>query len=338
MSAGSATGIAVVIDDGYADYGIERAALAPFGLSLEVRPCRGRPEAVPEAVRGARAVFVRESPLTAQALAGLAPGAAVVRYGVGVDAIDLAAAARLGVVVANVPDYGVEEVSDHALALLMAVTRRLPQADAALRAGRWGAPRPATRRLAGLTLGIVGFGRIGQAFARKCAGLGFARILVSDPRAALPVGLEAASLDDLLARADAVSLHLPMNAANASLLSRARLFAMKPGAVLINTARGGLVDEAGLIAALEAGHLSGAGLDVFGTEPLGADHPLAARPDVVLTDHYGWASPQAEAELQQKAAAEIARILSGTRPIHWVNAPPAYDWPAPPFPIADPDC
>lgn len=312
--------LAVVLDAGYDDHAPEQAVLAPHGLTVIERACHGDPAAVLRAVEGAAAVLVRESPISDAAMAAMPGCRAIVRYGVGVDNIDLAAAARRGIPVANVPDYGIEEVSDHALALLLAVERRIASRDAAVRAGAWNiARREPMRRLTDLTLGIVGHGRIGQAFHRKAAALGFARVLIHDPGAP-----GAVPLDDLLAQSDIVSLHLPLTPATAGLIGPERIARMKPGASLINTARGGLVDERALIAALASGRLRGAGLDVLATEPPDPANPLLAMPQVVLTDHTGWYSESSVADLQRKAAEEVARVLSGDRPRHWVNAPPAY--------------
>lgn len=312
--------LAVVLDAGYDDHAIEQAVLDPFGLKVVERACHGDPEAVLRAVQGAVAVLVRESPITAKAMDAMPACRVIVRYGVGVDNIDLSAAARHGIPVANVPDYGIEEVSDHALALLLAVERRIVPRDAAVRAGRWNIARTEPmRRLTELTLGIVGHGRIGQAFHRKAAALGFARVLVHDPS-----DPGSTDLDALLAAADIVSLHLPLTPATAGLISPDRIARMKPGASLINTARGGLVDEAALAAAIAAGRLRGAGLDVFATEPPLPDNLLLALPQVVLSDHTGWYSESSIADLQRKAAEEVARVMAGQTPRHWVNQAPIY--------------
>lgn len=320
------TRLAVVLDDGYADHTLEADVLAPLGLTVVERPCHGDPDMVCRMVQGAHAVFVRESPVTAQAMDAMQECRVIVRYGVGVDAIDLNAAAARGIVVANVPDYGIEEVSDHALALLLAVERRLVTRDAQVRAGGWNISRTEPmRRLGTLTLGIIGQGRIGQAFRRKASALGFAQILVHDPSAP-----HSCALDDLLAQSDIVSLHIPLNAQTEHLIDATRIGQMKRGASLINTARGGLVDEVALAAAIKRGSLRGAGLDVFSKEPPSADNPLLALPQVVITDHSGWYSESSVQDLQRKAAEEVARVLSGQAPRHWVNGPPL-------FPFIDPN-
>jgi D-3-phosphoglycerate dehydrogenase / 2-oxoglutarate reductase len=312
--------LAVVLDAGYDDHGPEEAVLSPLGLQVVERPCHGDQKAVLRAVEGARAVLVRESPLTASAMDAMPDCHVIVRYGVGVDNIDLVAAAERGITVANVPDYGIEEVSDHALALLLAVERRIVPRDKAVRAGGWNIARAEPmRRLTMLTLGIIGHGRIGQAFHRKAAALGLARVLIHDPS-----DPGSCDLDDLLTGSDIVSLHVPLTPGTAALIGADRIARMRPGASLINTARGGLVDEGALAAAIASGRLRGAGLDVFAIEPPSSDNPLLALPQVVLSDHTGWYSEASIADLQRKAAEEVARVLRGESPRHWVNAPPAY--------------
>lgn len=301
----------VVVDGGYDSYDTERAVLAPLGAELVVAPCEGDPARVVEVARDADAVMVRETPLPAETLDRLERLRAIVRYGVGTDNIDVGYALGRGIAVANVPDYGVEEVSEHALALLLAVKRRLFQRDAAVRAGAWGDVRALPiHRTRGATLGLIGAGRIGLAFLEKARPLGFARTLVYS-RDVLPVGAEAADPERICREADVVSLHVPLTAQTRNLIDARRLAAMKPTAILINTARGGLVDEAALAEALRAGRLLGAGLDVFAEEPLPADSPLRQAPNCVLSDHSAWYSEEAVQDLQRKAAEEVRRALSG---------------------------
>lgn len=313
--------VVAVLDEGYGSYAIEEAVLAPLGAVLAVRPCRGDLMAARAAMRDATAVLVRETPIDAAAIATAPDLRAIVRYGVGVDNIDLAAARLRRVYVANVPDYGVEEVSDQALALLMAVARRVVARDRAVRAGAWNVARSQPmHRLAGKTLGMVGYGRIGRAFHRKAAALGFARTLVFDPaRTVPPEGTTLAELATLCAEADVISLHAPFTPATRHMIGRAELARMKPTAILVNTSRGGLVDEVALAEALAQGRLFGAGLDVFEREPPDEDSPLLALPNLVVSDHTGWYSEESVADLQRKAAEEVARALRGERPRSWVN-------------------
>jgi D-3-phosphoglycerate dehydrogenase len=253
----------------------------------------------------------------------------VVRRGVGYDNIDVAAATRLGVVVANVPDASVEEVSDHALSLLLTVERRVCELDNAVRVGEWERDpsvvqslRRGIRRFGELTLGIVGLGRIGAALARKAGGL-YGRILTADPAvtagAARTAGVELVALPDLLRAADHVSLHVPMSSANHSLIGAAELATMRPDAVLVNTARGGLVDEVALLAAIRRGDIAGAGLDATDREPLPKNDPMLRSSRIVLTAHSAAWSRTAEADLVNRSVAAAIRLVRGEVPEAVVN-------------------
>lgn len=316
--------VVVILDDGYGDTRIEAEVLEPLGAAIVLRPCQGDAGAVRHAVEGANAVLVRESPVDRLAIAAMPGCKGIVRYGVGIDNIDRLAAAEAGIVVANVPDYGIDEVSDHALALLMVVGRRIVSRDKAVRAGAWNVSRAEPmHRFAGGTLGLIGAGRIGRLFAQKALGLGFQRVLVHDPYAPeVPDGWEQADPDRICREADAISLHAPLTPETHHIIDAARLASMKPTAILINTSRGGLIDTAALARVLEGGGILGAGLDVFETEPPDRSHPIFRAPNAVLTDHTGWYSEQSIRDLRRKAAEEIARILTDQDPRNPV-APPA---------------
>ena len=313
--------IVVILDDGYDHYEAERAILAPLGAEVVLRPCRGDAAKVAEALRDATAAIVRESPVTEAAIAGAPRLRAIVRSGVGVDNIALAAAKARGIPVCNTPDYGTEEVSDHALALLMALWRRLPQSAARLAEGGWGVPRSLPQwRIRGRTLGLIGLGRIGAAFLRKARPLGFSRILIADPGLATPP--EGCTLVDAMTiarEADAISLHAPALPATHHIVNAAFLAAMKPTAFLVNTSRGTLIDEAALAAALREGRIAGAGLDVYEAEPPAMDNPLRTAPNAILTDHAAWYSEDSIADLQSMSAEEVARVLRGEAPLNQVN-------------------
>lgn len=313
--------LVVVLDEGYGGTEIEAAVLAPVGARVVERPCHGRAAEVRRAVAGADAVLVRESPVDAEAIAAMPACRAIVRYGVGVDNIDRDAATARRIFVANVPDYGVEEVSDHALALLLAVARRIVWRDRAVRSGAWNVARDEPmHRLDGKTLGLVGYGRIGQAFHRKARALGFARTLVYDPfRKTALDGAEPCDLLQLCAQSNAISLHAPLTPETLHLIGRTQLGLMKPTAILVNTSRGGLIDPVALHDALVEKRIFGAGLDVFEEEPPAKDNPLFALPNVVVTDHTGWYSEESVEDLRRKASEEIARVFSGETPRHWVN-------------------
>lgn len=270
-------------------------------------------------------------PFDAAALESLPDTRAIVRRGIGTDNVDVDAATRLGILVANVPDASVEEVSDHALALLLALERRIVSLDALVHAGAWQrdmtgiiAARSGIRRLGELTLGVVGFGRIGRALARKAAGI-YGRVVVADPvvsaEAAAAAGVELVPLDSLLAEADHISLHAPLVAETRHLIGEGVLDRLRPGAIVVNTSRGGVVDQDAVVRALrgEAPRLGGIGLDVTDPEPLPADHPLLSTPGVVVTAHSAVASTTAARELARRSIDAAIDLLEGRLPASVVN-------------------
>jgi D-3-phosphoglycerate dehydrogenase len=315
--------LVVAIDDGYAAYDQEEAIIGAAGGRFELRPCRRDPAATLAAVRDASVVLVREGPLPRAAVDAMAHGLGIVRYGIGVDNIDREAARERRIAVANVPDYGTDEVAMQTVALAYAVARAVPQHAAEVRAGRWstGVLRP-LHRLRGGVLGLVGYGRIARRTHELLAGVGFARTLVHDhhvdPRHP-PAGCEAADVDTICREADLISLHLPLTDSTRHLIDARRIALMRPTTILVNTARGGLVDSDALAEALAAGRLHGAGLDVLDREPPDPAHPLLALPNAVLTNHIGWYSEQSMRDLQRLAAEEAARLLRGEPPLNWLN-------------------
>ncbi|MCA3251033.1 MAG: C-terminal binding protein [Pseudomonadota bacterium] len=315
-----AMALVVAIDDGYPSYDQEERLLGAAGAAFAVRPVRGRADAVAAAAADADIVFVRESPLPRDALERLTRCRAVIRYGIGVDNIDQQAARERRIYVANVPDYGIDEVSSQAVALALACSRRLLMHDAEVRAGRWstGVLAPMVR-WRGRTLGLVGFGRIARMTHEKLVGFGFGRVLAHDPHVELPPGVLPAGIDEICREADLISLHAPLVADTRHLIDERRIGLMRPTAILVNTARGGLVDLDALADALRQGRLMGAGLDVFETEPPDPRHPLFALPNVVVTNHIGWYSEEAMRDVQRKAAEEAVRVLQGQPPRHWLN-------------------
>lgn len=253
--------------------------------------------------------------MTDLALASADQCLGVVRAGVGFNNIDVAAAAARGIVVCNVPDYGTEDVADHALMMLLALARQLLPCDAAIRAGGWDYTRAQTApRMRGKTLGIVGCGRIGSAMALRAKALGL-DILFFDPLAApgldKALGIRRAeSLEELLRASDYVSLHCYLDETTHHLINAAALRQMKPGALLINTARGPVVDQDALLAALDSGQIAGAALDVVEREPLDDDR-LRQHPSVILTPHCAFYTLEGFIEMRRKAAEEVRRILLG---------------------------
>nr|WP_221380660.1 C-terminal binding protein [Actinoplanes polyasparticus] len=310
----------VITDCDHGDVDRERALLEPrFGLT--VADCRTEDDVLAVAAE-ADAVICQYAPITDRVLAGLQRCRVVVRYGVGYDNIDTEAAAARGIWVANVPDYGVEEVAAHALALSLTLLRGVDRLARRVRAGEWDyRPARPLRRISGLTLGVIGYGRIGATYARMAAGLG-ARIVVADVRrldaGELLPGAVAVSLPELLAEADLISVHVPAGADGGVLLGPAEIAAMRPGAYLVNTARGALVDQAALLAALDDGRLAGAGLDVLADEPPPATG-LIAHERVVVTPHSAWYSEEAFRMLKDDAAREVVRVLDGEPPRNPVN-------------------
>jgi D-3-phosphoglycerate dehydrogenase len=295
------------------------------GMGYHVRHQVGLSD--PSGLKDADALMVTVQEVTAAVLTAMPAGKIVARVGTGLDSIDLDEAARRGVQVTYVADYSVDEVSTHAIALLLACARRIPQYLDLVRTGRWDSTGAGTiRRLSEQTLGIAGFGRIGQAVARKGRGLGL-RVLVCDPYQSgddiKAAGCEAARWDQLLAESDFISLHVPLTPDSERLIGAAALRAMKPTAVLINTARGGLVDEAALAAAIAAGEIAGAALDVLATEPPSADSPLLADPRVLITPHGAWYSTEAQHDVAVRACEDVQRVLSGQPPRSPANKPVA---------------
>lgn len=304
---------AVVILPGYREHDIERQAMADHGLSLSELDWGGDRERLAEGVADAEIVFVRDTILDRDCILGMRRARGIVRYGVGVDTIDRAAAAERNIIVARVPDYGADiEVADHAVALFLAVKRRIVTRDRDVRRGLWqiGQAEP-IGRIAGMTAGFIGYGRIARAVAARLRAFGIGRCLAFDPylQPGTVADVDMVDLETLAAECGVISLHAPASAANHHIVGEHFLSRMRPDAILINTARGPLIDEAALAAALASGRIFGAGIDVFETEPpLGS--PLLGLPNVVLSDHAGWYSEVTVANLQRGAAEQAGQILT----------------------------
>jgi len=273
--------------------------------------------------RDADAVLVTYAKLPGELLRQLTRCKAIGRFGLGVDNIDIPAAAALGITVTYVPDYCMQEVSDHAMALLLALVRKVPLSNKLVQSGRWEVPPIVPiHRLSGRVLGLVGFGNTPRALAPKAKAFGL-RVVTYDPYAPTDVlanaGVEGVGFDQLLGMSDFVSVHAPLSPATRGLFNSAVFGKMKPGAFLVNTARGPLVDEDALIAALDSGRLGGAALDVVTTEPLAKDSKLLGRDNVILTPHTAFYSVEALEELQTKCASDVARVLSGEKPVYPVK-------------------
>lgn len=315
---------AVITDHDFPNLEPEERVLRPLGIELEVLKAADR-HALRSALRRADAVINQFVTLDAELIGVMSRCLLIVRYGVGYDGVDLAAATQAGICVANVPDYGTQEVALHAFSLLLAVHRRLLIYDAELREGRWlKGPQvaPPIPRLKGLTLGIVGFGRIGRGVAVLAESFGLHR-LTYDPYISRSTAIEAGAVlvdyRTLLRQSDFVTFHTPLTPETRHLLGEREIQQMKPRAVVINTSRGGVVDTAALANALRAGRLAGAGIDVFEQEPLKSNHPLRSAPNTVLTPHVAWYSEEATHTLKRRVAEEVARVAQGEWPRSLVN-------------------
>jgi D-3-phosphoglycerate dehydrogenase / 2-oxoglutarate reductase len=282
------------------------------------------PEDILAVARDANAILVTYAKLPGDLLRQLKNCKAIGRFGLGVDNIDLPAAKELGIAVNYVPDYCLREVSDHAMALLLALARKVTFSNRLVQSGRWEVPPIVPlRRLEGQVLGLIGFGNIPRTLAPKAKAFGL-HVITHDPYVSQDVlaaaGVEGVSFDELLARSDFISVHAPLLPATRGLMNASAFAKMKKRAFLINTARGPLVDEAALATALDSGQLGGAALDVVATEPLAKDSLLLGRDNVILTPHTAFYSVEALEELQTKCASDVARVLSGEKAIYPISA------------------
>lgn len=323
MTSSPSSGFRVVVTDhAFPSLDTERSVLASEAARLHDAQCRSEDHLV-EAVRDADAILVQFAPITAAVIASMPRCRAIVRYGIGVDNVDVAAATRAGIPVSNVPDYALDEVADHALALLLALARKLPQVVQDVRAGRWElSPRRPLYSLRGRTLGLAGFGAIGRRVAARALAFGM-RVQAYDPYltddAFRAADAERADWDALLSTSDAISIHLPLTDGTRALFDDAAFATMRAGALLVNTARGGVVDTDALVRALNAGRLAGAGVDVLAEEPPAADAAIVHHPNAIVTSHCAWYTEDALVRLQRHAAEEVARVLRGDPAKYVVN-------------------
>lgn len=311
-------------DCDHTDQNPEKEILAKAGLDLQIEQCKTEDEVI-QRCKGAEILLNQFAPLSRRVLEALAPQLKlVIRYGVGVDNVDLVAATDLGVQVCNVPDYGFNEVAEHALALTLDLARKTTLMNNRVQAGGWNYEDAVPlRRLSTLTLGIAGMGRNGRTFAKKAQNI-FGRIIAHSPhfRPNSKDGtdfVEAVDQDSLLARSDILVLHMPLTDQTRHIINEASLAKMKPGAMLVNVSRGGLVDEAALAQALKAGRISAAALDVTEQEPVNPASPLLGHDNVLITPHMAWYSLDAEHDLKQKTADEAVRFAQHKPLEHPVN-------------------
>jgi D-3-phosphoglycerate dehydrogenase len=313
----------LLTDYAWPDDTVERSVIEEAGFALVSGPAEpSSAEAIEELVakHDPAAVLTCWAPVSAAAVTAAPHLRIVARLGVGLDNIAVDTATERGVWVTNVPDYCVEEVSDHAVGMVLAWTRGLTRYDREVRSGTWHPAGAQLRRAATLTCGIVGYGRIGRATARKLGAFG-CRLLAHDPFAAGDgEGVEMAQLDDLLRRSDVVILHAPLTDGTHHLIGADQLALMTPGGLLVNVSRGGLVDTDAVLQALDSGQLGGAALDVLESEPH-VPAALAAHPGALITPHVAFSSDASVLELRRRAAEEVVRVLKGQDPEQPRNQP-----------------
>lgn len=316
------TPLVAVTDSVFPDLEPARQVLADIGAELQLAS-RPTPEAILDVARQADGLLVTYAQVTGDIIKQLERCRVIARFGIGVDNVDIETATQAGIVVTYVPDYCIDEVSDHALALLLTLARKIAYANQLVQAGQWQmkAVQP-LHRVRGRTLGLVGFGKIPRALAPKARALGL-KVVTYDPyvsdEVTAALGVERVDFAELLRSADYVSIHAPLTAETQHMFNADTFGQMKPGALLINTARGPLVDEQALADALDKNQLAGAALDVMPREPPPADSPLLGRDNVILTPHIAFYSEESLIELQTKAAQEVALVLTGKPPRYPLN-------------------
>ena len=274
--------------------------------------------------KDADAILVTYAKLTREILTQLTRCRAIGRFGLGVDNIDLVAAKEKGIAVNYVPDYCIREVSDHAMALLLSLIRKIPLSNKLVQGGRWEMPAVVPiRRIEGTVLGLVGFGHIPRLVAPKAQAFGI-KVIAFDPFAKADVfkasRVESVDFDTLLNTSDYVSVHAPLTPQTRGMMNAAVFAKMKKGAYIVNTARGPLIDEPALVAALDSRQIGGAGLDVVTVEPLAKDSPLLGRDNVIISPHTAFYSIEALEELQVKCASDVARVLNGEKAVYPISA------------------
>jgi D-3-phosphoglycerate dehydrogenase len=306
----------LVTDHTFDPLDIEQSVLQPAGATLDARQCKNADQ-LSELVGDADAVLTQFAPVNARVIAAMKKARVIVRYGIGVDNVDLGAARERGIPVCNVPDYCIDEVADHTIAFTLALTRQVVSNCAFVRGGSWGlaVPFAEMRALRDMVIGVVGFGRIGREVVRRLVPFR-CEVRVHDPVApANDIRLAGAtpvpSLGELLATADLVSLHCPSTTQTRRMMNASAFAEMKRGALLVNLARGDLVDSHALLSALQSGQLGGAALDVFDPEPIPVDHPILQLPNVIVAAHVASVSANAVRKLRETAAGLVAMRFRG---------------------------
>ncbi len=303
-------------------YSCEVQALKQFDdVELVTSPAKEEDDVI-EAVRDAEVILFSSTRFSERVIRSLEKCKLIQRYGIGYDTVDLEAAAKQGIYVCNAPNYGVTDVAEHALSLIFATAKMTVKMHERVKSGAWGPSTPPFLRLAGKTIGFVGFGNIGRAVCKRTNALDM-KALVYDPYVSddmlAEYGAERTSLDDLLAEADFVSLHLPLNEKTRHFFDKSAFAKMKRSAILINTSRGSIVNEKDLIEALEEGLIAGVGLDVFENETVPVDERLINAKNAVLTPHVAWYTDVADTALHEEVCDNVVRYLKGMRPNSIVN-------------------
>ncbi len=311
----------VITECDHDTFDLEHGVADDANAELVLTQSRSAAEVIANAA-GADGILVQYANITAEVMDALPHLRVIGRYGVGVDSVDVGAATARGIAVCNVPDYGTEAVSDHALALTLAASRGIARLDRGMRAGAMDlvAVRP-VYQTAGRVFGVVGMGLIGRATARKAAGLGY-RVIGCDSAAGNEPtfgGFPAVSLEELLQQSHVVSLHTPLDENTRGMIGSVELAAMRSDAILVNTSRGGVVDTGALVEALANGSIRGAAIDVHETEPLPPEHPLMQFDSVVLTPHLAWYTEESYQELKQRTMANVVDVCAGRLPRNILN-------------------
>lgn len=312
-----------ITDHEYPDVNREQAVLAEVNAAVVELQCKDE-TSLTDRLADADGIITQYAPLTKKVINSLRKCKIIARYGIGVDNVDVAAATSKGIYVTNVPDYCLDEVATHAVALILALSRNILVLDREVRCGIWKSDRRRSlARPSTQTVGLLGFGKIGRMVAHKARALGF-QISVYDPYLTTPEevrqsGVACLDMKSLLRTSDYISIHLPLSRQTFHLIGEKELGLMKPTGYLINTARGAIVDQQALVKFLKSKRIAGAGLDVFENEPLKEGDPLLKLENVILSPHLAWYSADAQRELQGKVAQEVVRVLRGERPKFPVN-------------------
>ena len=313
----------VVTDDRYGSYKEENEVLSELGIEVEVHNFKDKTEAK-RVLKKADAVLVNLFPMTKEIILSMDNCKVINRYGVGYDNVDVKAATEKGIWISRVPDYSMEDTSDHALAHLFNCVRKITYRDRMIREGKWDLHKDwPSFRIAGKTLGLIGFGNISKTLFSKVSGFGLGSILVYDPyvddTAIIKAGGTPVPLEELLKESDYISIHAPLTEETEGMIGSSEFRLMKNSAVIINTSRGPIIDEDALYSALKEREIAAAGIDVYKTEPLPEASPLRSLDNITFTDHAGWYSEESIVELKTKAARNILEVLKGNKPVYPVN-------------------